>query len=161
MIYENKPKPVFDDTIIRGVDKIVNGMYYNKREEYRNTISEINFLYEFRSAFLSLPRQTGKTTYIKKLYSHLKNNMGHNPVIIVKRQSDKVNSFVGINHEVMTMSEIKDIRGIMGKQFYYDVLLFDEVPLTDIEAKGILESLICYPNRLVGPKIEFILGLYT
>lgn len=157
MIYETKPKPVFDDTIIRGVDKIVNGLYYNKREEYVNTIPEIHFLYEFKSAFLSLPRQTGKTTYIKKLYSHLK-YIGHNPLIVVRRQVEKENSF-GRNYNVMTMSQIKDIRGIMGKQSYYDVFLFDEV--SPQETKGILESLICYPNRLAGPKIEFVLGLYT
>lgn len=156
MIYETKPKPVFDDTIIRGVDKIVNGVYYNKREEYASHLPPFAYLNEFRCVFLALPRQTGKTTYIKKLYTHLE-NMGHKPVIVTRRKIDAFHGFER-NSNTKTLHQIKDIRTILGRQYYYDVVLFDEVQPQD--AKEVLEILSSYQNRFTS-NIEFVLGLYT
>jgi len=156
MIYENTRKPVFDDTIIRGVDSIVDGMYHRKTETYAEHLPPIAYLNEFRSVFLALPRQTGKTTYIKKLYAHLQ-DMGHCPVIITNRKIDADNSF-GRSFEVKTLQQISDIRSILSKQSHYDVLLFDEVHPD--KAREALVLLTTYRNRFTK-KIDFVLGLYT
>lgn len=156
MIYETTRKPAFDDTIIRGVDAIVNGLYYSKTETYEAHLPPLAYLNEFKSAFLMLPRQTGKTTYIKKLYCHLQ-DMGHRPVIVTRRKVDAERNF-GRNFETKTTYELKDIRTILGKQYYYDVILFDEVPPQ--EAKEVLGLITSYQNRFCS-KINFVLGLYT
>jgi len=156
MIYKTTRKPVFDDTIIKGVDSIVDGMYHRKTETYANHLPTIAYLNEFRSVFLALPRQTGKTTYIKKLYAHLQ-DMGHCPVIITNRKIDADNSY-GRNFEVKPIHQITDIGSFLGKQSYYDVLLFDEVHPD--KAKQALALLSTYQNRFTT-KINFVLGLYT
>lgn len=156
MIYETTRKPVFDDTIIRGVDAIVNGMYYSKTEDYKVHLPPLAYLNEYRSMFLSLPRQTGKTTYIKKLYSYLQ-DMSHHPVIVTRRKVDADDNF-GRNFETKTVCELKNIRAISGKQYYYDVILFDEVQPQ--EAKEVLGVISPYQDRFCS-KINFVLGLYT
>ena len=166
MIYETTRKPTFDDTIIRGptfddtiirgVDGIVNGMYYNKTGFYAAHLPPIAYLNEFRIAFLSLPRQCGKTTYIKKLYSHMK-NMGHRPLIVTRREID-VNESFGRDFEAKSVSRIRNPQTFLGKRHFYDIVLFDEVHPK--EAKEVLEIIINYQNG-VGSKIDFVLGLYT
>jgi len=156
MIYETTRKPVFDDTIIRGVDSIVDGMYHRKTEAYEVHLPRLAYLNEFRSAFLSLPRQSGKSTYIKKLYSHMQ-DMNHNPIIVTPRKRDADHNF-GRNFETKTIQQLTDIRMIMGKKWDYDVIFFDEVH--PIEAKKALGLITPYEN-IFSSKIDFVLGLYT
>jgi hypothetical protein len=103
-----------------------------------------------------LTRQSGKSTYIKKLYSHMQ-DMNHNPIIVTPRKRDADHNF-GRNFETKTIQQLTDIRMIMGKKWDYDVIFFDEVH--PIEAKKALGLITPYEN-IFSSKIDFVLGLYT
>lgn len=155
MIYESENKPFFDDTFVRGVDKIVDGLYNKKHcEEYQHTLNPIAYVMEFRSAFLSIPRQTGKTTYLKKLYLHM-NQRGHFPLIVTRKQIDVKTNYPN-NFEAKTLSQLNSFRHqLLGQRNRHDVILFDEV--NQIEAKEVLDVVVMYNSS----RINFVLGLYT
>lgn len=157
MIYNKQENAPFDDTIIRGVDKIVDGLYFRNDSKYAESLLTTQYFDEYRTAFLKLPRQTGKTTYLKKLYLHFAQKGGHNPVIVTNNFSQKrINYESGL--ETKTVQELKKRQTLVGRSAYYDIFLCDEVKPQ--EAKEVLAHLCQYTHNF-SSKVNFVLGLYT
>jgi len=154
MIYD-KQKSKFDDTIIRAVDSLVNATYYGNGGEYNtnpNMTDEI-FKREYKTLFLGLPRQCGKSLYLTKLLNHFQNDlMLRTYLIYPKLEMLKCTDRYYKNHESkFTISQIHD----MSNPVWYsspiggpDVMLYDEVD----PAK--------YDEKMVRGK-KLTLALYT
>lgn len=156
MIYNEQENVPFDDTIIRGVDKIVDGLYFRNDSKYTGSLTTTQYFDEYRAVFIKLPRRTGKTTYLKKLYSHLVYK-GHNPVIVTSKFSEKQINYES-KFETKTVQELIKRQTLLGRQTYYDIFLCDEVKPQ--EAKEVLAHLCQYTHNF-SSKVNFVLGLYT
>lgn len=148
MIYgSNKIEKPFDDTIIRSVDSLVNSVFYSDHnEKAKDCLTLEQYSAEYRTIILKLPRQCGKTVYLKKLMQHFKNSTQYSVNLIVPKLEMKSNLYHDSGN-VYTPNEFSDKYhwGSADKN-YPDILLYDELSNKE--------------RYLPAGKI-FTLGLYT
>ena len=154
MIYDKTEKK-FDDTIIRAVDSLVNATYYGNGGEinnHPNRTAEI-FEREYKTLFLGLPRQCGKSLYLSKLLKHFQNDLMLKTYLIYPKMEmlKYTDRYYKNDKSKFTISQIHD----MSNPAWYpsptskpDVILYDEVD----PAK--------YDEKMVRGK-KFTLALYT
>ena len=154
MIYD-KQKPKFDDTIIRAVDLLVNATYYGNGGEYNtnpNMTDEI-FEREYKTLFLGLPRQCGKSLYLTKLLKHFQNDLMLKTYLIYPKLEmlKYTDRYYKNDKAKFTINQIHDMSNpawCPGATSEPDVMLYDEVD----PAK--------YDEKMVRGK-KFTLALYT
>lgn len=94
----------------------------NNRKEYFKYLNEIQFIHEFRTLMITMPRQTGKTELIKKVASRYEN-----PLIVVANHAylEFYREFSRSN--VFTYHQIKSREFSYGMNMIkYDCILLDE-----------------------------------
>ena len=147
MIYkQNQKRKSFDESIIRSVDAVVNSTFHANHDEHLVHLSLPQFSSEFRTVFLKLPRQCGKTTYLSRLKTHLETEYGLLVYVVVPRLQMK-KPYENENH-VYILSTLHSEDFFRGYQKYPDVILYDEVSES---TKGV---------RVI-PGSLYTLGLYT
>lgn len=154
MIYD-KQKPKFDDTIIRAVDLLVNATYYGNGGEYNtnpNMTDEI-FKREYKTLFLLLPRQCGKSLYLTKLLNHFQNDLMLKTYLIYPKLEmlKYTDRYYKNDKSKFTISQIHNMACPVwcpSPTSNPDVMLYDEVD----PAK--------YDEKMVRGK-KFTLALYT
>ena len=131
MIYTDKVTAVFDDSTVRGIDKIVDRLItplYN--DQLQLSLGLDRYLSEYKSAFLSVPRQSGKSTYLSRAADCF-----DNPLII----ANSYNRNLYRNHtRVSSLEEIKS--KIRGCRFYYSAVLADEIDFSLV--RSIIKELL-------------------
>lgn len=150
MLYQpNRGPKHFDTTIIKSVDAILDTLIM--QPPLRNDLGRVNERMEYRTAFLTLPRQCGKSTYIKEV-----SKLFLNPFIFVRSQHIIEQSYAGTAHAYVPDS-VSAIEMMRCNDASPDIILFDEIDYRD--AQIILElfenSVTKYNRRCV------VLGLRT
>ena len=154
MIYQQPEyKRPFDDSIIRSVDAVVDSTFNkNTSLDIKQHLSNGTYEREFRTVFMQLPRQCGKTVYLTKLLEHFDQKMGLQtwlvvPKIVMKRELYFHHSKVLTLHEIADPSRVFCL-GLNGRGYSDkpDVMLYDEV------LPG---------NEKIIRGSKFTLGLYT
>jgi len=152
MIYQQpEHKKPFDDSIIRSVDSVVNSTFYKDSASFSSQIPNEMYEREFRTVFMQLPRQCGKTVYLSKLLDRFQ-MMGFHTWLVVPKMTMK-RELYSHHSSVLTLHEIAGpdrvfCFGLNGRRYSGkpDVMLYDEV----------------YPdNEKIIPGCKFTLGLYT
>lgn len=142
MIYKTYKEEPFDDRFMRIADSAFDVLYERKMnkdfEAIKSSLPLPSFAKEYHEVLLSFPRQTGKTTYTKKLANKL-NYMGNNVLLVVNNSSIRSLSF---NEEyrhtdiyVMTKDSFRTLEEQLCAKTLkpYDVVLFDEIRSSDIQ----------------------------
>tara|TARA_R110000796_G_scaffold4214_4_gene15956 strand:- start:3506 stop:3919 length:414 start_codon:yes stop_codon:yes gene_type:complete len=136
---------------MRGVDQIVDKLLKPvEDEQLLSSMGLFTYITELKSAFISVPRCSGKSTYIDKLANHFKS-----PLIIAKNRYFTGHFCRG--HTIV--SSLKTLRSrptFRGRNNYYPAILADEVPTAVV--KEIVNELIYYG---AVDKNTIVLGLST
>ena len=121
---------IFDDTLIRSVDRVVTSFLHRTNEP--NYIGKYDALLEYRSLFLSLPRQCGKSQYLAKLSTILKDAWVFHPTVAVKESATQRYSYWNsIQHFVPFKTLPNNLRGIPYVQ-WPRYMIFDECTLEEV-----------------------------
>jgi hypothetical protein len=151
MIYKHTSTSTFDTTLMRGVDQIVDKLLKPvEDEQLLRTLGLFAYITEHKSAFISVPRCSGKSTYIDKLSNQFKS-----PLIIAKN-SYFTGHFCRGHTVVSSLINIRSRPTFRGSSNYYPAILADEMPLMVI--KEIVSELIYYG---AVDKNTIVLGLST
>lgn len=119
MIYDNIKHEPFDDTVVRAVDMMVDRLFGQGIKSYHCYLSANQYVHEYNTLDLRLPRQCGKTTYLKKLLDHLPDS-----VLFCRNHNHKMDFHRGYSNynRVYAPSDIRRPLAFSTK----DVFLFDE-----------------------------------
>jgi hypothetical protein len=152
MIYKQKPAVIFDTSLMRAVDQIVDKLVKPVEDEQLvRSLGLLNYLVEHKSAFISLPRCSGKSTYIDKLSNHFKF-----PLIIAKKTSHFSGRFCAGHTIVSSLDYVRNSAIFRGRNNYYPAILADEMHLMVVT--DILAELVYYG---AVDKNTIVLGLST
>jgi hypothetical protein len=151
MIYKHTSTSTFDTTLMRGVDQIVDKLLKPvEDEQLLSSMSLFTYIIELKSAFISVPRRSGKSTYIDKLSNHFKS-----PLIIAKNRYF-TGHFCRGHTVVSSLINIRSRPTFRGGSNYYPAILADEMPPAVVQE--IVSELVYY--RAVD-KNTIVLGLST
>ena len=153
MIYKHASTNTFDTTLIRGVDQIVDKLLKPVEDEQQllSNMGLFAYISQCKSAFISVPRRSGKSTYIEKLSNHFKF-----PLIIADRTSHFTGHFCRGHTIVSSLKTVRSRPTFRGRSIYYPAILADEMPPAVI--KEIVSELIYYG---AVDKNTIVLGLST
>lgn len=149
MIYtKTVSKRIFNDNIIRAVDSVINATYFSEHgseaKQYFERLEQYGN--EYRTVFLKLPRQCGKTTYLKKLLDHFESSIGLGKFKLVVPRLVMKRELYDDDLRVETLHSFTSKYG-NGYCIYPEVILYDEVSPNSKE------------KLYLGTK--FTVGLYT
>jgi hypothetical protein len=137
---------------MRGVDQIVDKLVKPvEDEQLLRSMGLFTYLTECKSAFISVPRRSGKSTYIDSLANHFKF-----PLIIAKKNSYFTGNFCRGHTIVSSLEYVRNSVMFRGRNNYYPAILADEMP--PIVIKEIINELVCYG---AVDKNTIVLGLST
>lgn len=152
MIYKHTSTSTFDTTLLRGVDQIVDKLLKPvEDEQLLSSMGLFTYITEFKSAFISVPRRSGKSTYIDSLANHFKP-----PLIIAKKNSYFTGHFCRGHTIVSSLDGVADRVTFRGRNNYYPAILADEMPTAAV--KEIVSQLVYYG---AVDKNTIVLGLST
>jgi hypothetical protein len=153
MIYKHTSTSTFDTTLMRGVDQIVDKLLKPVEDEQQllSSMGLFTYITELKSAFISVPRRSGKSTYIDKLSNHF-----NTPLIIANKTSHFNGRFC--RGHIIVNSLDKVLNGVIfrGRNNYYPAILADEMPTAAV--KEIVSQLVYYG---AVDKNTIVLGLST
>jgi hypothetical protein len=151
MIYKHTSTSTFDTTLMRGVDQIVDKLVKPvEDEQLLRSMGLYAYISQCKSAFISVPRRSGKSTYIDNLANQFKS-----PLIIAKN-SYFMAHFCRRHTTVSSLNDIRNSTIFRGGSNYYPAILADEMPPAVVQE--IVSELVYY--RAVD-KNTIVLGLST
>lgn len=161
MIY-SYDQPPFDDSAIRAVDFLVDRVLERAqpfRVELLLNLGLPRYLMEHRMVAISMPRQSGKSTYLKKIFEKYTKSAIVFPSLTMARHSLNYARHASF-HDVFVASRRDQVKILMhgSCKFFapYEYVLFDEVKTQDV-----LSTLQSFAdNKLINPE-TLVISLRT
>ena len=146
MIYAKSYKKPFDETVVRAIDSIFDELYSNNNSTMKEYLSPQQYVLEHKTAMLKVPRQTGKTEYLKKLHSVL----DHESLFVVRSEQMKNDQRYRTLKDVITMNQL--VKNIIFDTNYQtrSVFLFDECEFIDIKRFLTLHNKLQYSTVVLA-----------
>lgn len=157
MIYNHEVMKPFDDRFIRAADQVFDCLYQNNRsmryEEYQ-CLSLKQYILEYNTSLLQLPRQVGKSTYLKKLVEYLVKKDKNVLVIVPYQERVKFHRQIENNLYVHSVRSIELVEKFRGTVTTFDFIIADEVKYDKIPS-------FLYEIEEFLKSDTIVFGLYT